>query len=74
MDKKCSNCGTEMESVGDMKFRVGGYSGAAAMFLSGWNELAESTQTFSLYRCPNCGKVDFYEPQGNEEPRRKHLL
>ncbi len=53
-----------MVLMGDMKFRVGGYSGVGGMFLGGWNQLAEQTQTFTLYRCAQCGKVDFYEPAG----------
>ncbi|AAT44015.1 hypothetical protein [Picrophilus oshimae] len=66
---KCSNqnCNGEMEYVGDMNFRVGGYTGLGGMFLGGWNDLAETTQTFSLYRCNVCGKIDFYEPRDNTE-------
>lgn len=79
MDHKCSNCGSEMQAMGDMKFRVGGYTGLGGMFLGGWNELTEQTQTFSLFRCSQCGKVDFYEPnfgqsQGTGEARKHHLL
>ncbi|WP_010901170.1 hypothetical protein [Thermoplasma acidophilum] len=77
MDHKCSNCGTDMENVGDMKFRVGGFTGIGGMFLGGWNDMMETTQTFTLYRCPQCGKVDFYEPvssdQGGERPKHHFL-
>ena len=59
--KKCSNCGGQMAGAGDMHIRVEGYTGVAGMFLGGWNQLAEKTQTFSVYRRPQCGKVDFYE-------------
>ena len=58
---KCSNCGAQMVGAGDMHIRVEGYTGMAGMFLGGWNQLSEKIQTFSLYRCPSCGKVDFYE-------------
>ena len=51
-----------MQQVGDMKFRSGGYSGATGMFLGGWEEMMEKTQSFTLFKCPSCGKVDFYEP------------
>jgi hypothetical protein len=50
-----------MVGAGDMHIRVEGYAGVAGMFLGGWNQLAEKIQTFSLARCPQCGKVDFYE-------------
>jgi len=63
--RNCSNCNTPLERVGDMKFRVGGYSGIGGMFLGGWNQLAESTQTFTLYKCNQCGKVEFYEPRSD---------
>lgn len=66
MDVKCSNCGNQMKDMGDMKFRVGGYTGVGGMFLGGWNQLAETSQTFTLYRCPQCGKVDFFEPIARE--------
>lgn len=62
MDSKCSNCGTAMTAMGDVKFRIGGYAGIGGMFLGGWNQLAEDTMTFSLFKCDTCGKVDFYEP------------
>ncbi len=62
MDRKCSNCGTVMKDMGNMKFRIGGYSGIGGMFLGGWNQLAEDTKTFDLMKCDSCGKIDFYEP------------
>ncbi|MDA4111973.1 MAG: nucleotide-binding protein [Thaumarchaeota archaeon] len=60
-DKKCSNCGHFMENAGDMSFREVGYTGFGGMYLGGWSA-ADNMQAFSLFRCPNCGKVDFYEP------------
>ena len=50
-----------MAGAGDMHIRVEGYTRGAGMILGGWNQLAEKTQTISVYRCPQCGKVDFYE-------------
>jgi hypothetical protein len=61
-EKKWSNCDGMMQNAGEMHFRTGGYTGAGGMFMGGWNQLAEKTQTFTLYRCPGCGKVDLYEP------------
>ncbi|MGC8618815.1 MAG: nucleotide-binding protein [Thermoplasmata archaeon] len=65
MDEKCSNCGSSMKNMGEMKFRIGGYTGVAGMFLGGWNQLGEDTKTFTMYKCEKCGKVDFYEPAGD---------
>jgi len=50
-----------MTGAGDMHIRVEGYTGVAGMFLGGWNQLAEKIQTFTLYNCPQCGKIDFCE-------------
>jgi len=61
ISKKCSNCGAQMTGAGDMHIRVEGYTGVAGMFLGGWNQLAEKIQTFTLYNCLQCGKIDFYE-------------
>ena len=58
-ERKCSDCGGQMAGAGDMHIMVEGYAGVAGMSLGGWNQLAEKIQTFSLYRCPQCGNVDF---------------
>jgi len=46
------------------------------MFLGGWNDLAETAQTFTLYKCNVCGKIEFYEPKlsDNENNEKKHYL
>src|SRR5579875_1133722 len=76
VNRNCSNCNIPLENVGDMKFRVGGYSGVGGMFLGGWNQLAESTQTLTLYRCSQCGKVELYEPISEKQTGEKkhHFL
>ncbi|WMT52162.1 MAG: nucleotide-binding protein [Ferroplasma sp.] len=76
---KCStpDCPGEMEPAGNMNFRVGGYTGIGGMFLGGWNDLAETTQTFTLYKCNTCGKVELYEPQpvqDNNGEKKHHFL
>ena len=50
-----------MEDAGDMRIKVANYEGFGGIYLGGWNS-SESRQTFRLFRCPNCGKIDFYEP------------
>ena len=47
------------------------------MFLGGWNDLAERTQTFTLYKCSTCGKVELYEPQPAQDDtveKKHHFL
>ena len=41
---------------------MGGYTGGSGMLFGGWNQLAEKLQPFSIYQCPNCGRIEFYEP------------
>ena len=78
---RCStpDCNGEMEPAGNMNFRVGGYTGIGGMFLGGWNELSETTQTFTLYKCNSCGKIELYEPKpeidnDTENKKKKHHL
>jgi hypothetical protein len=61
-DKKCSNCTHFMEEAGEMKFKVASYSGFGSIFLGGWKPAPDNTQSFIVFRCPSCGKVDLYEP------------
>jgi hypothetical protein len=72
MDKTCPGCKINMTPVGNMNFRVGGYTGIGGMFLGGWNDLAETTQTFALYKCDQCGRIDFYEPENVSSGEKKH--
>ncbi len=72
MDKTCPGCKTSMTPVGNMNFRVGGYTGIGGMFLGGWNDLSESTQTFALFKCDQCGRIDFYEPEPEPAGEKKH--
>jgi hypothetical protein len=60
-DRKCSNCGHFMENAGDITFKGVDYKGFGGMYLGGWDS-AENRQSFMLFHCPNCEKVDFYEP------------
>ncbi|WP_188679580.1 nucleotide-binding protein [Thermogymnomonas acidicola] len=73
MERKCSNCNVDLVEVGNMNFRVGGFTGIGGMFLGGWNDLMEQTQTFTLFKCPQCGKVEFYEPSSvSDQGQKKH--
>jgi rubredoxin len=57
----CPNCKIPMNRAGDLSFRVGGYSGGAGFLLGNWNQLSERLQSFSVFHCPGCGKIDLYE-------------
>lgn len=57
----CSTCHTPMTSVGELPFRVGGATGAKGWLLGNWNQLSEEIQSFSVYHCRECGRIDFFE-------------
>ena len=58
----CSHCNAELQLIGEEDFRVGGAAGFAGMLLGGWNQLSEGTLALQMYRCPQCGHVDFFLP------------
>ena len=58
----CPNCHTPMNRSGELEFRVGGRAGGSGFLLGNWNQLSEQLQPFSVYHCPQCGRVDLYEP------------
>ena len=57
----CPNCKVAMSSAGQLEFRVGGRVGGSGFLMGNWNQLSESLQPFSVYHCPNCGRVDLYD-------------
>lgn len=57
----CPNCKVAMTSSGQLEFRVGGRAGGSGFLMGNWNQLSEALQPFSIYHCPNCGRVDLYE-------------
>lgn len=69
VERNCSNCNKPLVNAGNMDFRIGGYAKVGGLLLGGWNQLAESLKTFSMYHCPVCGKVELYEPGVGEQPQ-----
>ena len=60
-DLKCLRCGTDMEFSGQEEFQLGqesGYSGLLAV-------MTAKSATMDIYKCPECGKIEFFEPQKN---------
>lgn len=61
---KCLRCGTDMEFAGREQFQLGeesGYSGILAVMT------AESLR-MDIYKCPACGKIEFFEPHPRNVP------
>ena len=54
----CMRCGVRLIYSGNYKFHEGHRSG----FFGNMFELFVNRESFDLYVCPKCGKVEFYVP------------
>lgn len=57
-DLDCLRCGTSMLFSGNYKFHEGFPTG---VFGAVW-EVFVNRESFDLYLCPKCGKVEFFSP------------
>ena len=55
-DKKCANCGGDMEFLGEEQIQLG----QAGFFLGHLSNLLSGSLEVELWECPDCGKLDFY--------------
>ncbi|TCO10595.1 hypothetical protein [Natronoflexus pectinivorans] len=55
---ECLRCGIPLIFGGNYKF----YEGTRFGFVSIWTTLFLNRESFDLYVCPKCGKVEFYTP------------
>ena len=64
-DLKCLRCGEAMQYLGTEDFQLG----KTGFFLGDLPNLFAGAMRLSVYRCPACGKVEFFsfEPMESEE-------
>ena len=64
-DLKCLRCGNRMNYIGTEDFQLG----KTGFFLGDLPNLFAGAMRLSVYRCPSCGKVEFFsfEPMESEE-------
>ena len=64
-DLKCLRCSETMQYVGTEDFQLG----RTGFFLGDIPNLLAGAMTLSVYRCPSCGKVEFFsfEPLETED-------
>lgn len=55
----CIRCNTKLLFSGNYKF----HEGASIGFLGNLFEAFVNRESFDIYTCPKCGKVEFYIPQ-----------
>ena len=64
-DFECLRCGHRMTYIGTEDFQLG----KTGFFLGDLPNLLAGAMRLSVYRCPSCGKVEFFafEPTESEE-------
>ena len=64
-DLKCLRCGNRMNYIGTEDFQLG----KTGFFLGDLPNLFAGAMRLSVYRCPSCGKVEFFsfEPMESED-------
>ncbi len=55
----CLRCGTTLVFAGHFKFHEGAKWGLGGQLF----ELFVNRVSFDVYKCPECGKVEFYTPR-----------
>ena len=55
----CLRCNIPMEKSGNFKFLEGARTGLFGNIF----ELLQNRESFDLYHCPECGKVEFFIPE-----------
>ena len=50
-----------MEKVGSLPLRAGGKSGGWNFMLGEWAALGERVVTFDVFRCSQCGHLEFFD-------------
>lgn len=58
---ECRSCHQPMTAEGELGFRVGGATGGTGWLLGNWNQLSEQVQSFAVYHCPSCGRIELFE-------------
>lgn len=56
----CGLCRTEMQPLMQMPVRVGGPDSGFVLFRQ-LQEMGESILVLDTYRCPRCGKLEFFD-------------
>ncbi len=56
----CLRCGTAMQPLMRMPVRVGG-PGSGFVFFRSIQEMDERVLQLDTYRCPRCGRLEFYD-------------
>ena len=61
----CADCRIELQSLGKLPIRIGGTSGGWHLLFGEWADASEGVQSLDTYRCPQCGRLEFYDHDFN---------
>lgn len=61
--KRCSNCGRDMEYVSREDMQLG----RTSFIFGDWPNLLAGALNVEIWECPDCGKLDFYRGDADEE-------
>ena len=59
----CLRCGSPMRFLGSEQLQLG----KTSFFTGVWSNLFSGALKVTVYRCPNCGKLEFYHSE-EEDP------
>ena len=68
-DKKCANCGGNMEFLGEEQILLG----QVGFFLGHLSNLLSGSLDVELWECPDCGKLDFYRQNSSGTGDEGHM-
>lgn len=60
----CPVCQVPVLSQGVFHLRTGGTTGVMGALIGQWNQLGESLLDVAFYRCPQCHRLELYDPEG----------
>ena len=58
----CLRCGTPMDFKGCKELQMG----RTGLITGLWSNILSGSLELNVYLCPNCGKVEFYDPDKND--------
>ncbi len=58
----CLRCGTPMVFKGCKELQMG----KTGLITGHWSNILSGSLELNVYLCPNCGKVEFYDPDKND--------
>lgn len=57
----CNDCRLEMQNLGQIGLRTGGMEGGMELLFGAWADMGEKVVYFDLYRCRQCGRLEFFD-------------